>query len=281
MSRILFIKKIPLKVFYRRRFARILPAFWIYISIVFSGGWLFLHKFHPGELVATAFFLRTYFPDTPIFHSYIPIGHIWSLNVEEHCYIILSLFSLLAIRLGEIYARLALTACAFVCIVFFVFYKYNQPAAQSLFSLRTEVAAFPLLLSCSLFLWLTRYPIKIPSIVPLISFCAALGIALVSNSVFLSYLGIPVFLAISVNTLNSAPVWMKSILSNFVLRWFGICSYSIYLWQQVFFFLGRYAKGWNYYGLLAVAGSLIVASCSFYFFENPIRKMVSGRAEKA
>ncbi len=238
MSRILFIQKTPLNIFYRRRLARILPVFWLYISIIFIGGWVFFREFDLYEFLCTAFFLRTYFPDASIFKSYVPIGHIWSLNVEEHCYIFLSLFSILAIRFGEIYARLTLTLSSLLCIALFIFYNYfHHPVAQTLFEARSEVAAFPLLLSSTLFLWLTKYPIKVPSNVPLIFFFCALIIAILSKSSFLSYIVVSILLAISINTLTIAPFWIKSILSNTVLRWFGICSYSIYLWQQVFFSL--------------------------------------------
>ena len=84
MSRILFIQKMPLCIFYRRRFARILPVFWLYITFVFLGGWLFFREVHLEELLSVAFFLRTYFPaEISIAKSYVPIGHIWSLNVEQ------------------------------------------------------------------------------------------------------------------------------------------------------------------------------------------------------
>lgn len=285
MSRILFIKKVPLSIFYRRRFARILPAFLLYVFVVFLGGWLFLNEFHQDEFFSTVFFLRTYFPDSSIFKSYIPIGHLWSLNVEEHCYIILSLVSLLAIRFSELMARITLTICSILCVIFFIFYQYNPPAIyQSLAFSRTEVAAFPLLLSCSIFLWLNKFPIKIPSIVPVITLMGALSLApsaTLTTSLF-SYITISALLAISVNTLNFAPKWIITILSNTVLRWFGICSYSIYLWQQIFYLANRYTKDWifydrNYYFIVGIFASILVGSFSFYFFEQPVRKWLSGK----
>lgn len=279
MSRILFIKKVPLNIFYRRRVARILPVFLLYISVVFIGWWLLFNEFHPKEFLSTAFFLRTYFPEAPaILRAYVPIGHIWSLNVEEHCYILLSLISLLATRFNEFFARIALTFCSVLCVVFFIFYKNHPPASQSLFFSRSEVAAFALLLSCTIYLWLAKYPIKIPQFVPALSFLIALGIALVSTSVFLTYMGVSVLLAISVNTLNVAPVWLVAILSSSILRWLGTCSYSIYLWQQPFYFSKKYAGDWSYYWIFAIVMSLLVASCSFYFFEKPMRKWLSGKA---
>jgi len=279
MSRILFTQKTPLSTFYRRRFARIFPVLWLYLIIVFFGGWLFLNEFHMMEFISNALFLRTYFPaEISIAKSYVPIGHIWSLNVEEHSYILLSIFSLIATRFGEFSARIALTVCSMLCVTFFVFYKNYPPDAQTVFIWRTEVAAFPLLLSCVIYLWLKKQPIRIAGTVPILTFIAALGIAIFSNSVFLSYIGISIFLAVSVNTLDMAPVSILAILSNPVLRWFGVCSYSIYLWQEVFYFAGRYTNNFNYYNVFAFVMTLLVASCSYYFFEKPVRNLLSGKS---
>lgn len=275
MSRILFIEKLPLNIFYRRRLARIIPAFWLYLVVVFFGGWLFLSEFDLAEFLSTALFLRTYFPETSIFRSSVPIGHVWSLNVEEHCYMLLSLFSLLVVRFGEFPARMALTVSSILCVVFFVFYKYHPPVAQTWFINRTEVAALPLLLSCAIFLWAQKYSIKVSSAIPLLSFLGAFGIAVFSTSVLIKFVGISVLLAVSINTLAMAPKWTLSILSNPILRWFGVCSYSIYLWQQVFYFLGPYAKHWDYYNVFAVTLTLMTAACSFYFFEKPLRKWLT------
>jgi len=276
MSRILFVERIPLRVFYRRRFARIVPVFWLYLVVVFLGGWIFLHRFNLAEMLSTAVFFRTYWPETSIAKSDVPIEQIWSLNVEEHCYIVLSLLSLLAIRFGESRARFVLTVCSALCILFFVFYKYYPPVAQSQFNYRTEVAALPLLLSCSVFLWARRHSFKVHRVVPLGCFLGAFGVALFSTSVFASYVGTAVLLAVSVNTLSVAPPWALAVLSNPVLRWFGVCSYSIYLWQQIFYFFQPHAANWPYFGIFAVGSTLLIASGSFYFFERPMREWLSG-----
>lgn len=277
MSRILFVEKMPLRTFYRRRAARILPVFLLYTGVVFLGGWWFLRIFDGAELLATLLFLRTYVPATPIFQSPLPLGHLWSLNVEEHCYVLLSLLSVLALRHGARVARWALTLGAGLCVLFFVYYKYQAPAAHALFTLRSEVAAFPLLLSCALYLWLQEYPVRVPAAVPVASLALALACALASGSVFLSFVSVSVFLAIAVNTLAAAPAWFLGALSHPVLKWFGVCSFSIYLWQQVFYFLAPYADNMPYYPALALAATLLVASASFYGFENPLRQWLSAK----
>lgn len=276
MSRILFVDKTPLSVFYRRRIARIVPVLWLYLAVVFASGWAALHWFSGDELISASLFLRTYWPDDSIFRAQLPIHHLWSLNVEEHCYIFLSIISLFAVTFGNRSITLALIFSSALCLLFFVFYKYFPPRSQSPFYLRTEVAAFPLLLSCALFVLLRTVKLQVPSWAPWVSFICAFTIAGLSNSVLLTFVGLSFFLAISVNTLYTAPGWVIRILSLPPLRWFGICSYSIYIWQQPFYFLRRYTD-WEYANLAGVVAAVVVASCSYYLFENPMRMWLSGR----
>jgi peptidoglycan/LPS O-acetylase OafA/YrhL len=53
MTRILFIQGTPLNVFYRRRAARILPAFWLYVLLVFAAWKIFLDRFDWLELTSS------------------------------------------------------------------------------------------------------------------------------------------------------------------------------------------------------------------------------------
>lgn len=276
MSRILFVQQMPLTIFYRRRLARIMPVFLLYVTVVFFAGWIVLDEFSSVEFLSTAAFLRTYFPSTDIFKANIPIHHLWSLNVEEHCYLFLSLLSVLVVCKGEGVARAGLTLASLLCVALFIFYKQHPPEAKSLFVLRTEVAAFPLIISCALFLWIRRFPIRVPSFIPIVAFLIAFAINQTSQSVMLSYVAVSLALAISINTLGQSPNWVLKLLESTALRWFGLCSYSIYIWQQPFYFLGRYNSFEHYKGV-AVIATLALAACSYYFFEMPMRRWLAGK----
>jgi peptidoglycan/LPS O-acetylase OafA/YrhL len=152
MTRILFVQRTPLKVFYLRRAARILPAFWLYVLVVFVTWKFVFDRFDGLELVTTLTFLRTYVPAASILHSAFPIGQIWSLNVEEHSYVLLSLLSIPAARRGNPFAAICLFVLAGLCVLCFLYYKVHPQHLQSLFHLRTEVAALPLLLSGAIYL---------------------------------------------------------------------------------------------------------------------------------
>ncbi len=78
----------------------------------------------------------------------------------------------------------------------------------------------------------------------------------------------PLCLALAINYLDCAPALVRRMLSNPVLRWFGRCSFSLYLWQQPFFIMALHGeiKPW-----LGCALGLVAGAVSFYALENPLR----------
>ncbi len=101
MGRILFIKRVPLGTFYKRRISRILPVFVAFVAIVYGAAYV-LHHEERHYFMYTLTFTRAYLPAAASFwRSDIPIGHLWSLNVEEHCYLFLGLFTLITCLRGR------------------------------------------------------------------------------------------------------------------------------------------------------------------------------------
>lgn len=275
MSRILFIKRTPILTFYRRRIARILPVFWLYVVLVFIGGVVFLHKFNEDSFVSTILFARSYYPERHIFHSYLPIGHVWSLNVEEFSYLFLSFVAMFFATIVKVFRVTVLAA--FSCVVLFFLYKYLPLDSATPFYLRPEVAAFPLLLSSSVFLLNHNRPINAHPLFPVLSLIAPIFIVFIRGSYFFDYIVVSFLLAASVNTLHLAPDWFLGFLSSRILTWFGVCSYSIYLWQQIFFFAERYYPDVWYKRPVAALCAIMLGYLSFRFYEKPMRAWLSGR----
>ncbi len=73
--------RIDLAAFYKRRAFRILPPALVFLAAVGIGG-LFKTRL---ELAATLLFFRNYLP---IQHGSYATGHLWSLAVEEHFYML-------------------------------------------------------------------------------------------------------------------------------------------------------------------------------------------------
>lgn len=89
MARLLFVDRVPIPVFYRRRISRIMPGFLVFVALV-TLAYLVLGKPVAWSEVATALtFTKNYFLASAE-ETAMPFGHIWSLSVEEHSYILLT-----------------------------------------------------------------------------------------------------------------------------------------------------------------------------------------------
>jgi peptidoglycan/LPS O-acetylase OafA/YrhL len=240
MSKILFIDKVPLPIFYRRRISRI--------------------------LLPAATFTNNYFVVTG--NWTMPVGHIWSLSVEEHAYVVLSLLALSCRArktsgLGEL-GVIAGTAAAIAAAYWFAFGRNPPPGLW----LHTEVAAFGIMMSGFLLLAFRKHRFALPAFaVPLL---VVLGISaywwrVVPPATLV--IGCSAF-ALALNLLDRSPGLFRTLLECRLLRQFGVWSYSLYLWQQPFYML---AKREGLPAPLGLACTLAVGIGAFYLVENPAR----------
>jgi peptidoglycan/LPS O-acetylase OafA/YrhL len=281
MCQLLFIKQVPLTTFFFRRFSRILPAFWMFVLVVFSySAFLRDSSFQPAmeELAATLFFLRTYLPgDTTILTRQWPIGHIWSLNVEEHSYLFLAAVALLCRHYGA--RRLApvfLLASLCAALLFNLLYAVLPPNGVSPWHMRSEAASVGILAGASFWYLKEHFGAhlieRVPTLLPILGVgIAAVCVALYGHKHLDKTLA-PLCLAFSVCCIDRFPVLVKKLLALALLRWFGVCSFSLYLWQQPFF-LSTLTDGTSRPVALALA--LLAGAASFYLFEDPIRQAIN------
>jgi peptidoglycan/LPS O-acetylase OafA/YrhL len=276
MSNILFIKRTPLSIFYKRRISRVLPVFIVFLSLISLVSLVFNISSEHFNYFYNLFFIRAYYPVEPgIFNSGLPLGHLWSLNVEEHVYVLLSLITLVSFYRNRIcLILLALGGGAIFLQVLYV--KFPQLTSED-YSFRTEVAASFLLISAGYFLVKERVEKFVPSWLPVVTFF----IALICYSTFplhwsAQWLIAPILLAFTVNHLNSLSPLFKRLLCLPVLRLIGIWSFSIYLWQQPLYYWGT--KGGDAFylaGPVLFILSIILGAMSFYLIENPVRRYLN------
>jgi len=273
MSQVLFVDRTPLGVFYRRRVARVFPLFYLYLAVVAAGFIVFMPGQPLDELVYTTTFLRTYLPGQQIWDLALPTGHVWSLNVEEHSYVVLSAIALLVARRGVGVAKVATLLLTVGCVAAYDFYSKHPPSPlASPAMLRTECAAFALMLSASLHLWIRR-----PSVLQF--WCALTAVAAlfvahllgtrVDNPIKLLLL--PAALAVLINVLSAAPRAFLDVLSAPWLRWFGVISFSLYMWNTLFLWLSMRDVMSQAQGAVL---SIAVGALSYYYFEAPMRSLI-------
>lgn len=262
MSRILFEQRMPIGKFYRRRISRIAPVFLLFVAVCWVG-WS-THGASLEELVTTLTFTRTYFTHPEIFRSALPDGNLWSLNVEEQCYVILATIAALsALRRRAIWILFALAALTLPAMKLHMHLHSQIP-----YSLTIECA------SAGLFLSAAYRPIASKWTAP----AWASGAALVGA--FLCYFGLspwylpitlsPVLLAFSVNHLQDSWAWLVRAFEWKPLTALGVLSYSIYLWQQLF--MESQADFPYHTALIAAIGT---GWASYYFFEKPARQWLN------
>jgi len=277
MSNILFIKRTPLKIFYQRRLSRIFPVLLIYVSLVCFISFIFnLSNEHENYFYIITF-LRTYVSGAnDLWHTGLPIGHTWSLNVEEHCYILLSLITLIYFLKNKEYIVLIGLGC--LSILLHYFYVHNPSLAPNFWAIRTEIVASHLLISAGYFLIKDKFDPYVKSWMPL----AAFILTLLCYSDYSPHWAAewalsPFLLAFTVNHLGKMPNIVMSIFMFKPLQLLGLWSYSIYLWQQPFYYMVKFGEIFPYANIVGLIGAITVGYLSFQYIENPTRRYLNNK----
>jgi peptidoglycan/LPS O-acetylase OafA/YrhL len=273
MSELLYVRRVPLALFYRRRVSRILPAFLVFVSVVY--GWSYLAgNPHPwSDFFFTVTFLRSYLPSIPgLWQVNLPISHLWSLNVEEHCYIVMSAFTLIAAIRGR--EALALIGTGLLTIVIHIAYLAIPRIAPLNYGIHTEVVASNILFSAGYCLVRHRVVRWVRPWMPVASFVLAVACYCRPVPTWTLSLISPFLLAFTVNHLEEAPLPARRVLSSRAMRLFGIWSYSLYLWQQPFATYQKMIVGGPAAAFVAAA---LVGLLSYYALESPIRKWLNSQ----
>ncbi|MEE9444360.1 MAG: acyltransferase [Cocleimonas sp.] len=288
MSTILFEKRVPLKTFYIRRFSRIFPVFSLYIIVAFVFAYVaktYLGRsemtFEMKEFFSTLTFFRTYFPADPhIWVTQVPIGHLWSLNVEEHAYVLMSIITLFIFRNQKVAILLIAFGLGAVALSFY--YYFNPAIAPTEFRIRTETAISFVFLSAGYNLIKKQFNIVVPSLLPVITLVLAFMCYLEDPSIsgrsllfpWLSFSLAPLLLAFTLNHITEIHTLFRKAFELKAIRLMGTWSFSIYLWQQLF-----YSYKWliPFAPIGGIVISIITGALSFYLFENPVRRWINNR----
>jgi peptidoglycan/LPS O-acetylase OafA/YrhL len=277
MSRILFEKRLSLRDFYIRRLSRVFPVLLAYIGFIYCVSWLHAIDFSASEVLSTAAFLRTYYPTDPgIWDTQVAIGHLWSLNVEEHAYIMLSLLTLFFINTR--YIAFVLLTLGTLTLLLSAFHYSNGTAEEfPLYLIRTESAVVFIFYSAGYGLLRRQMNWTLPSWVPIL--CLALTVICYVEALplWLIFSVSPIALAVAVNHLDHIPRLLHAVLTFPALRYLGLWSYSIYLWQQFFY---EYAWAFPLSKILPPILAVVAGILSFYLFENPVRHYINNRWSK-
>jgi peptidoglycan/LPS O-acetylase OafA/YrhL len=264
---------ISLRSFYTRRLFRIQPAALTYLAVVCI---LMLLGNVPrvwSAVAAAALMVRNFLP---LQATNWETAHFWSLAVEEHFYLFLPGFLVLCRR-----RRLAWMCLLVVALELWRLVVFAVPKLQGgtfLIYLRTDIVIDGILLGSLFALALTRPPVLKLAKTWLrpwtaILYAAAVFIAQELHSGRYDHAVLitvyPVLLTATVLHPNS---WTTRFLELPPLRFIGRISYSLYLWQELFFFpFAPPAPGsLRSHPLLCWVATFACAIASYYLVETPL-----------
>jgi len=262
--------------FYTRRFFRIIPPFYLYLaSVVLFGAFSLIAQRNSETLTAAAFVCNL-----PVASCGWFANHSWTLAYEEQFYITFPiLFALVAHHLRKIIGLL------FVALVTFPFIQFILHFGESWRAVASFAFGFSYICAGAA---MAAYEEHMKRLVEnrraLYISCGAAALLmglLFLNATFAFPLGSPaaylqsalnrVFLPVSIAWLVGSSVYQSNLFTRALttppLLFFGMISYSLYLWQQVF------TAGRNLYiseSLLLISPLMFVlATLSYYFVERP------------
>jgi peptidoglycan/LPS O-acetylase OafA/YrhL len=270
---------ISLKRFYTRRVFRILPAALGFLAVVGCLGWIKAIPLSGGEWLTGLAFARNYY--APLAGMGWYTGHFWSLAIEEHFYLF---WPLLLVIAGQRRARwvvplLVLMIGLWRNIEFHHGYlDHLLPGVP--FSQRTDIRADGLLCGC-----LAALLLQVPAVRgllgrilnwPVITLLAAgyvlAALGLLKLPLVITLQAIVLALLITGTVLHPKQYFGR-VLEFAPFRVIGRLSYSLYLWQQLFFNVAAQANaplGWLQRFPFNIGILLLVATASYYFLEKPL-----------
>lgn len=287
---------ISLKDFYIRRFCRILPPAFLFLVVLGILGLTHVVRVDPRSWLCSALFVNNYYfahlhasyyfghlqdPDQGFYTN-----HFWSLAVEEHFYLllpgILYFFPRRRVRILTILILFFLALSILVRAHPTWMIALGGNAAYARTELRINALLFPALMAILLRgprfrAFCTNWSTPL-FIILFFGFVMVMGLKL--GIVPDDWLVLPVALPFLVAGTSLQPASdLSRILEVAPLRFLGRISYSLYLWQQLFFIgssLPYRAAGplahlqggpWN------IAAILLVASGSYFLIEKPFIRL--------
>lgn len=258
---------ISLRAFYARRAIRLLPALAVYlVGFAIIVQWLHLDVSIWASSWPAMFYFANYaqvFGDGLVAHE-----HLWSLAVEEHFYV----FWPLIVGAGLIRGTRVLGLSVLALLVWRgAVGTWDASWAY----LGSDTNAYALGLGCLLAFYEhnARLP-HLPSWLVPASFAVllALGSLPLSDGTLSvwSQLGVPPAAALASVALVAGVVSSRShLMDSHILGWFGMISYSLYLWHLPLMRLPAFG-GSALSRLLGAAFAVLVASASWSLLEGPL-----------
>lgn len=256
--------RISLRAFYVRRVFRIMPAFYLYLLVIFGLATLGSIEVNPDAFVRSGLYVC----NVSGFSCSWWLAHTWSLSVEEQFYLC---WPLLFVLLGSV-RKTGIAVITAVLVIGSWWYDGLAPFAHIAIGalvamsikVRDLIAKFvstPLVLLTLLLLLAKPLMFPVPALAQALHFLQPALVAVV-------FFG---------TLLNDEARVIQRLISNQILVSIGLVSYSLYLWQQLSLapstWGGQATGAPSLYESFPVLMSLLfipIALASYQFVERPL-----------
>ena len=293
-------QRLSLVDFWIRRARRLLPA--MISMLLFVAIWLFfvdssrLHALQ-GDFLSSLFYINNWwliFHQVSYFESFgppSPIGHLWSLSVEEQFYVMWPLLLLIGLKIASRRGKLTLLilACAALsALAMGMMYVPGTDPSRVYYG--TDTRAFALLIGAALaVVWPSQKLNDRVSRAARNTLDIVGGIGIMALLVFIYqtveyddwlYRGGLLFLSLIAAAVLAVIAYPASRVGKMMgckpLRWLGVRSYSLYIWHYPVIILTSPDVNTNEAGvtriILQLTASLILAAISYRYIEEPFRR---------
>jgi len=279
---------INFKVFYARRFKRLLPTSFFVLALTAIFSWMLVPPTMRSSLgrdvIAASLYVSNYLfawwqadyqnlDATPS-----PVIHYWSLAVEEQFYLVWPLLILVffmaatKLKLKKVLTLLVAGVTA-LSLVFSIYQTETSPI-WAFYSLPTR--AWELGLGALLVL---LPPVKTKKLVGLLGFIFIIVSAFIFGETT-AFPGLNAVLPVMgtvmlIATINTWPPFLNDVANSRLFQWLGEISYPLYLWHWPLLVLPStyFARPLEVYErILAIIATIVLADLTHRFIEEPFRK---------
>ncbi|MCI1858687.1 MAG: acetyltransferase [Sporolactobacillus sp.] len=298
-------RAISLKTFWLRRARRLLPALFFVLIILFLWQLFFrpdLLNSYRKDAVAAIFYCSNWwyiFHHLSYFESYAHpslLTHFWSLAVEEQFYVVWPLLILFVFRHPRLRRHIVLVtligAVLSAAAMGFIFQPGSDPSRVYY---GTDTRAFSILIGAALaMVWpsrqlsdtLTRSSLICLNTAGVIGFLVMIGMMAFSTEYdAFVYRGGMFLLSLATAAVIAACAhpssWIGKVLGTLPLRWIGLRSYGMYLWQFpiIMLSLNNFDAGVPRIArfFVEIVLIIVISTLSLKLIENPFRSGLVGR----
>ncbi|BFH62551.1 acyltransferase family protein [Paenibacillus azoreducens] len=286
--------------FWIRRARRLLPA--MIAMLLFVALWLLCIDASrlealKGDYLSSLFYFNNWyliFHEVSYFESFgpaSPIGHLWSLSIEEQFYVVWPLLLVFGLKLTRRRRKLVLMILGLAAVsALAMAITYVPGTDPSRVYYGTDTRAFALLIGAALaIVWPSQKLSEQVSGVArgVLDITGVLGIAVLlvlmnrineyDDSLYRGGFVLVSFITAAVIAVLAHPSsFVGRIMGLRPLRWVGIRSYSLYIWHYPVIILTSPAVNTDGISvgriILQLAASLILSALSFKYIEEPLRR---------